>query len=370
MSDIFVSYASADRERVAALVLRLEQLGFSVWWDRDIPHGQNYHRVIEQALDQAKCAIVVWSRQSVNSEWVVNEASSARKRGALVPVLIEVVAPPLEFRHLQTADLRNDNPNCEREYEKLKRSVQQIVGSVRARVGAQPETKSKSLWQTPMGWVVGAGVLLLSAAALFAVLKELGSFGESQTVARQGAQPSVEQSSREGAGPTPGQPAAAADNAQVADTTQAALAQSGAQERINLLEPQHGAQIVAASEENWRTILETKQPKCTTISGQSFATVGLRNEQPTALAALAVYVDSEARYNLKKLALFAANAELGPFKKIGEVEIPNYKNMRAPFHLFKIEQFTARFVKLQVTGFYHGDGPNGYVCTMQLYGPQ
>ena len=53
MSDLFISYASADREKVAALVQRFEQLGFSVWWDRDIAHGQNYHRVIQQALDQA-----------------------------------------------------------------------------------------------------------------------------------------------------------------------------------------------------------------------------------------------------------------------------------------------------------------------------
>ena len=68
MSDLFVSYASADRERVGALVQRLEQLGFSVWWDRDITPGQNFHRVIEQALDQAKCAIVVWSEKSVDSE--------------------------------------------------------------------------------------------------------------------------------------------------------------------------------------------------------------------------------------------------------------------------------------------------------------
>jgi TIR domain len=123
MSDIFVSYASADRDRVALLVARLEQTGFSVWWDREIAHGQNYHRVIQQALDQAKCAIVVWSEQSTNSEWVVNEASSARKRNALVPVLIDAVEPPLEFRHVQTANLRDDNPSIETEYEKLERSV-------------------------------------------------------------------------------------------------------------------------------------------------------------------------------------------------------------------------------------------------------
>jgi hypothetical protein len=371
MSDLFISYASADRERVAALVQRFEQLGFSVWWDRDIAHGQNYHRVIQQALDQAKCAIVVWSQHSVNSEWVVNEASSARKRNALVPALIDSVEPPLEFRHLQTANLRDDNPNSDHEYEKLKRSVQQIVGgAARASVATQTETKTKtkSLWQTPVGWAVGAGALLIGATALLVVLKQLGWVGRSESVANQNSQPSAVQSSATTASTEP--LPATANNAQIEAAQPVAAAQPAAQERVNLLDPEHGAQIVAAGEENWRTILETKQPKCSIISGHTFAIVGLRKEQPTAISTLAVYVDSEAYYNLKKLTLFAADAERGPFKKIDEFEIPNYKNMRAPFHEFKFQPVTTRFVKLQVANFYHGDGPNGNVCTMQLYGPQ
>ena len=34
--DVFVSYASEDREKVRALVTDLEANGFSVWWDRSI----------------------------------------------------------------------------------------------------------------------------------------------------------------------------------------------------------------------------------------------------------------------------------------------------------------------------------------------
>ncbi|MCZ6871640.1 MAG: TIR domain-containing protein [Gammaproteobacteria bacterium] len=36
MADIFLSYASEDRERVRPLVAALETGGFSVWWDSDI----------------------------------------------------------------------------------------------------------------------------------------------------------------------------------------------------------------------------------------------------------------------------------------------------------------------------------------------
>ena len=372
MSDLFVSYASADRERVATLVQRLEQLGFSVWWDRDIADGQNFHRVIEQALDQAKCAIVVWSQHSVNSEWVINEASSAHKRNALVPALIDGVEPPLAFRHLQTADLRDDNPNAEREYEKLKRSLQQIVGGpARMPANAGRDAKPKSLWQTPLGWAMGAGVFLLGAAALLAVLKQLGWIGETQMIVGQRAPESAQATSSTSA-QSPLVPEGAPQTQLIAKSTapESVKPIPPAQERINLLERENGAEIVAAGEEAWRTILETQQPKCALLSKQSFVIVGLGKDQPTPIATLAVHVDAQGNYNLKQLALFAADDERGPFKKIGEFEIPNHKNMRAPFHEFKFEPVTTRYVKLQIVSFVHGDGPNGNICTMQLYGPR
>lgn len=365
MSDIFVSYASADRERVALLVQRLEQFGFSVWWDRDIAAGQNFHRVIEQALDQAKCAIVVWSEKSIDSEWVVNEASSAHRRGAMVPVLIDAVEPPLAFRHLQTADLREDNPNKEREYEKLNRSAAQIVGGAgSAPASVRAPAQTKSLWQTPVGWAIAGGVLLIGAAALLAALNQIGLIGaakvavttNSSSNAPHSAQ--IEQKSDAVERPT------AMENPSKSSTLK-----KSAKERINLLDPESGAQIVAAAEENWRNILEAKEPKCSIISAKSFAVVSLGNEQPTPIATLAVHVDAGSSYNLKTLAVFAADQERGPFKKIGELDIPNFKNMRSPFHEYPLEPITTRFVKLQVVNFTTPEIPNGNVCSVQLYGP-
>ena len=62
MSDIFISYASADRDRAQGLVATaLDRRGWSTWWDRSIPPGKEYDQVIEEALDCAKCVIVLWS---------------------------------------------------------------------------------------------------------------------------------------------------------------------------------------------------------------------------------------------------------------------------------------------------------------------
>lgn len=105
MVDIFVSYASEDRERVRPLVEALEQSGWQVWWDRQIGAGNTFDREIEKAIDQAACIIVVWSAHSVESEWVRTEANEGLEKGNLVPVSVETVRPPLAFRRIQTIDL-------------------------------------------------------------------------------------------------------------------------------------------------------------------------------------------------------------------------------------------------------------------------
>lgn len=105
MTDVFLSYAKEDRERAHNLAAALQAAGWSVWWDRNIQVGQAFDRIIEDALDSAKCVVVLWSKRSVSSEWVKNEAASAAERGILVPALIDDVKTPLEFRRRQTANL-------------------------------------------------------------------------------------------------------------------------------------------------------------------------------------------------------------------------------------------------------------------------
>ena len=105
MGDIFISYASEDREWVKNVAESLEATGCTVWWDRAIRAGQDYQRVIENALNEASCVIVVWSVHSVDSQWVRAEANVARERGLLVPISMDQAEPSLIFRHLQTADL-------------------------------------------------------------------------------------------------------------------------------------------------------------------------------------------------------------------------------------------------------------------------
>ena len=105
MADIFLSYGEADRETAGRIARLLEGQGWSVWWDRSIPGGQTWREVIQSALQDMRCMVVLWSRTSVDSFWVNEEAEEGRTRKQLMPVLIERVVPPIGFRSVQTIDL-------------------------------------------------------------------------------------------------------------------------------------------------------------------------------------------------------------------------------------------------------------------------
>jgi len=122
MADIFVSYASKDRDLVKPLVEALMADGWSVWWDLRIGAGATFDREIERELDAAKCVVVVWSKNAIDSEYVRNEAHEGYDQNKLVPLRIDDVKPPLAFRRLQVADLV-EWPTSHGDLEMLRNSI-------------------------------------------------------------------------------------------------------------------------------------------------------------------------------------------------------------------------------------------------------
>jgi hypothetical protein len=112
-ADVFISYAREDRVKAKALAQVISEQGWRIWWDRRIAPGESFDIVIERQLRTCKCAIVLWSAQSVDATWVRNEARRAARRQVLVPILIEAVETPLEFENLQAADLTSWEPPAE-----------------------------------------------------------------------------------------------------------------------------------------------------------------------------------------------------------------------------------------------------------------
>jgi len=105
VADVFVSYARADKARVAPLVAAIEAKGWSVWWDPEITPGQEFDDQIEAEIDAAKAVMVVWTPVSVVSRWVRGEAREAAERGILVPVRFEQARLPMDVRAIHTTDM-------------------------------------------------------------------------------------------------------------------------------------------------------------------------------------------------------------------------------------------------------------------------
>ena len=104
-TDVFISYARADRPIAQVFAEALIEEGFNVWWDASLHSGETFDEVIEQRLRDAKAVVVLWSPRSVASRWVRAEATLADRRNTLIPAIIEPCDRPIVFELTHTAEL-------------------------------------------------------------------------------------------------------------------------------------------------------------------------------------------------------------------------------------------------------------------------
>jgi TolB-like protein len=102
---LFLSYARADEPHARRLAAALEHAGYTIWWDALIEGGAAFGQSIAQALESADAVLVLWSKTSVESDWVKDEAAQGRQRHRLIPLSIDGTHPPLGFRQYQVIDI-------------------------------------------------------------------------------------------------------------------------------------------------------------------------------------------------------------------------------------------------------------------------
>lgn len=158
MADIFLSYSDEDKTTVKRIAGLLQKKGWTVWWDTDIAAGQRYDTAIETELKNAACVIVLWTKRSVNSEWVRNEANEALSNNKLIPLMLENAEVPLQFRRVEAVMLADwDREDIHPELDNLFSSVEKIIG----RPAPPPQPSSNILRRYII--VAATGVLLLAA---------------------------------------------------------------------------------------------------------------------------------------------------------------------------------------------------------------
>jgi tetratricopeptide (TPR) repeat protein len=198
MASVFLSYDREDADKAQPIAAALEKAGHSVWWDRHIKGGAQYSNEIEEALKLADAVVVLWSRQSVRSAWVRDEAAVGRDRGRLVPVLIEAVDPPLGFRQYQNIDIstwkgRGNVPRL----EEMLASLDGLTGNdrlVESRAFATMPPAPRRLPLARIGALLTAAIILATMAVLLLRDRRTGIV---QTVAVAAANPAAEPLARD-----------------------------------------------------------------------------------------------------------------------------------------------------------------------------
>ena len=130
MADIFISYKREDREWAEALSKALEAMGWSTWWDTRLHAGESFNAKIQDELDDARCVIVLWSKLSVKSRWVIDEANEGLERDILLPLMLDARKPPLGFRGIHATEIKGwDKKTTTGPFEQVVRDLTRLLGN-------------------------------------------------------------------------------------------------------------------------------------------------------------------------------------------------------------------------------------------------
>lgn len=372
MADIFISYASQDRETARQLAERLEEPGYSVWWDRTIPPGRVFDEVIQEALASARSVVVLWSAHSVRSNWVKVEAEEALARHRLVPVLIEQVMPPFQFKRIQAANLKGwkgdaDDP----EFRKLVASIERLVRQPDQKLPASVATMDRAdASGRRLGLIrailAGVAVLLAIAAGWLYFAdraRESGHTGSSSESPAQGQAAS-------GAKPADslGRPATSPGPTDSAQTATPAIVGP----RINLVSPENGGELLTADDEQWKATVDGDEQTYLWVpfysGGKSQAVFGFKNARAATFDAVEILIPFSSGNNVAEFELLKANdSQDGPFESIRVFKTRNTLILKERFQRFTFPATAARFVKFRLLKA-HADATSPYLYEWRLLG--
>jgi hypothetical protein len=106
---IFISHSSKDKPFVQGFAAQLEAAGLGTWVDaEDILDGDQWVKVIQQAVEECHAFVVVWSANARSSAWVQRETLLALSLNKPVCIIVIDDTPlPIYLIDRQATDLRS-----------------------------------------------------------------------------------------------------------------------------------------------------------------------------------------------------------------------------------------------------------------------
>ena len=170
MTDVFISYSREDAAQAQQLANALQAAGYSCWWDRELVSGARYLVETEKQLKTAKAVVVIWSRTSIVSHWVADEAGAGRDDNRLAALTFDGSMPPLGFRQFQVTDFAGWRGGTdEPAFQSLLRGLERLVAPQPSPTPAVMQSTPKRRWYLAVAAALG---VLAVAVALWFIFRQ------------------------------------------------------------------------------------------------------------------------------------------------------------------------------------------------------
>ena len=147
---LFISYSHEDKSVAKQVAEALSGRGYDLFWDAKIPTGMTFDTYIYRELEDSDAVIVLWSKHSVDSDYVKEEAEYAKNKRILVPLTIDATNPPFGFARLQTTDISGWHGSTkDPRWQAVVRSIDATLGDETRRLSGESHAAADELPPVP-----------------------------------------------------------------------------------------------------------------------------------------------------------------------------------------------------------------------------
>lgn len=116
---VFISYCHEDRAYAGKLVGALAKLNIECWWDHKLTPGEVIPAEVKRKLRSARAVVVIWSKRSLRSTWVTDEAAYSVRCKKYLPIRIDRCSIPMSLGSFNTPLVINPRSAAELIAKKL-----------------------------------------------------------------------------------------------------------------------------------------------------------------------------------------------------------------------------------------------------------
>ena len=163
MTQLFISYSRKDIAFARRLAGDLEKAGYTVWWDiTDLRGGDDWVRVIPEAIETSDFVVVVLSPDSTASEWVRKEYTQALSlRKKIIPIMLRTTAVPFALNTINYLDFTS-----EQDYAESLNALLLALGYT-GKMPVVPAATRPLTWRSLAIPIVVTAVILLALGAFY-----------------------------------------------------------------------------------------------------------------------------------------------------------------------------------------------------------